>query len=71
LSFPFFAVLFTWYLASGLQSDSAAQAPEKLDKEAAFMGFAVLTFAVVIILFVVNMPVLDGFMRPYYIELDR
>jgi len=71
LSFPFFAVLFTWYLAIGLKSDSAAQAPEKLYKEAAFMGFAALTFAVVISLFVVNMPVLDGLMRPYYIKLGR
>nr|WP_294546096.1 UbiA family prenyltransferase [uncultured Rhodopila sp.] len=71
LSFPFFAVLFTWYLAIGLKSDSAAQAPEKLYREAAFMGFAALTFAVVMILFVVDIPILDGLMRPYYIPLGH
>ena len=71
LSFPFFAVLFTWYLAIGLKSDSAAQAPEKLYREAAFMGFAALTFAVVLILFVVDIPILDGLMRPYYIPLGH
>jgi decaprenyl-phosphate phosphoribosyltransferase len=69
LSFPFFAVLFTWYLAIGLKADSAAQAPEKLYKEGAFMIFAALTFAVVVVLFFINLPVLDGLMRPYYVRL--
>jgi 4-hydroxybenzoate polyprenyltransferase len=70
LSFPFFAVLFTWYLAIGLKADSAAQAPEKLYREAAFMGFAALTFAVVVALFFADVPVLNGLMRPYYLTLN-
>lgn len=71
ISFPFFAVLFTWYLAIGLKGDSAAQAPEKLYKESAFMGFAALTFAVVMILFAVDIPALNGLMRPYYIQFGH
>jgi 4-hydroxybenzoate polyprenyltransferase len=69
LSFPFFALLFTWYLAIGLKADSAAQAPEKLYQERAFMGFAALTFGVVIALLFIQVPMLDGLMRPYYIRL--
>jgi 4-hydroxybenzoate polyprenyltransferase len=69
LSLPFFAVLFTWYLAIGLKADSAAQAPEKLYREAAFMGFAALTFAVVVALSFAELPVLNGLMRPYYVTL--
>ncbi len=70
LSFPFFAVLFTWYLGISMQADSAAQAPEKLYRERAFMGFAALTFIAVVLLFFINIPVLDGLMRPYYIQLS-
>ncbi|HQT76723.1 MAG TPA: UbiA prenyltransferase family protein [Rhodopila sp.] len=69
LSFPFFAVLFTWYLAIALKGDSAAQAPEKLYRERAFMAFAALTFAAVVALFFTNLPALNGLMRPYYIHL--
>lgn len=69
LSLPFFAVLFTWYLAIGLKADSAAQAPEKLYKERAFMIFAGITFTVVVALFFVDLPFLDSLMRPYYIPL--
>ncbi len=70
LSLPFFAVLFTWYLAIGLKADSAAQAPEKLYKEQAFMSFAAVTFAIVVVLFFIDLPFLEGLMRPYYIPLQ-
>jgi len=69
LSFPFFAVLFTWYLAIALKADSAAQAPEKLYRETAFMAFAALTFGVLVLLFFVEMPFLNGLMHPYYIPV--
>jgi hypothetical protein len=39
LTFPLFALLFTWYLAIGLKPDSGAQAPEKLYREGKFMVF--------------------------------
>jgi decaprenyl-phosphate phosphoribosyltransferase len=71
LSFPFFAVLFTWYLAIRLKADSAAQAPEKLYRERRFMAFAALTFTVVVGLFFVNLPILGGLMHPYYVRLTR
>jgi decaprenyl-phosphate phosphoribosyltransferase len=70
LSLPFFAVLFTWYLAIGLKADSAAQAPENLYKEQAFMSFAAVTFAVVVVLFFIDLPFLEGLMRPHYIPLQ-
>jgi len=69
LSLPLFAVLFTWYLAIGLKADSAAQAPEKLYKERAFMTFAAITFTVVVALFFIHLPFLEGLMRPHYIPL--
>jgi 4-hydroxybenzoate polyprenyltransferase len=69
LSFPLFAVLFTWYLAIALKADSAAQAPEKLYRETAFMAFAALTFGVLVLLFFIELPFLNGLMRPYYIPV--
>lgn len=69
LSFPFFAVLFTWYLAISLKADSAAQAPEKLYRERAFMAFAALTFAAVCLLSVLDLPVLEKLMHPYFMHL--
>lgn len=69
LTFPLFAVLFTWYLAIGLKGDSAAQAPEKLYRERAFMGFAALTFVVAALLFFINLPFLDVLMRPAILTL--
>jgi 4-hydroxybenzoate polyprenyltransferase len=69
LSFPFFAVLFTWYLGISLKADSAAQAPEKLYQERWFMIFAALTFCVVAVLCFVDLPLLDGLMRPHYIRI--
>lgn len=71
LSLPFFAVLFTWYLAISLKADSAAQAPEKLFREPAFMGFAAVTFAIVVALSFTDIPLLDGLMQPYYVHLSQ
>jgi decaprenyl-phosphate phosphoribosyltransferase len=69
LTFPLFAVLFTWYLAIALKPDSAAQAPEKLYKESAFMGFAVFTFVVAVSLFFIDLPFLQGIQSPSIIRL--
>jgi 4-hydroxybenzoate polyprenyltransferase len=59
LTFPLFAALFTWYLAIGLRRESAAQAPEKLYRETAFLAFAALTFLVAVLLFLVDIPILN------------
>ena len=69
LTFPLFAVLFTWYLAIGLKRDSAAQAPEKLYRERSFMAFAAFTFLVTAALFFIDLPFLKAFMEPYFVHL--
>ncbi|HEX3666568.1 MAG TPA: UbiA family prenyltransferase [Rhizomicrobium sp.] len=70
LTFPLFAVLFTWYLAIGFESDSAAQAPEKLYKEGVFMGFAGFTFLMAAMLFFIPLPFLHSLMDPQLIPLN-
>jgi len=70
LTFPLLAVLFTWYLAIGLKSDSAAQAPEKLYTETIYLGFAAFTFLAAAVLFFVRIPFLRGLMDPQLIPLD-
>jgi len=69
LTFPLFATLFTWYLAIGLRQDSAAQAPEKLYRESAFMAFAGLTFLVALFMLTVDLPFLRSFMEPHLIHV--
>lgn len=68
LLFPLIATLFTWYVAIGLKRDSAAQAPEKLHRETAFMCFAALTFVVAAALFFIDLPVLRALMEPHFIH---
>ena len=58
LTFPLFAVLFTWYLWIALKPDSAAQAPETLYHEFYFLIFAAALFVFSIILFYVEIPFL-------------
>jgi decaprenyl-phosphate phosphoribosyltransferase len=69
LTFPFFAILFTWYLAIGFKDGSAAQAPEKLYREATFLGFAAFTFIAVAALFFIDIPILQVFQEPLLIRL--
>lgn len=64
LALPFFAVLFTWYLAIALRSDSAAQAPEKLHRERRFLLFCALLVLVVAVLTFVELPFLEALMVP-------
>lgn len=68
LLFPLIATLFTWYVAIGLKRDSAAQAPEKLHRERAFLCFAALTFVVAAVLFFVDLPFLRALMEPHFIH---
>jgi decaprenyl-phosphate phosphoribosyltransferase len=67
LLFPLLATLFTWYVAIGLKRDSAAQAPEKLHREFAFLCFAGFTFVAAAILFFVDLPFLRALMEPHFI----
>jgi 4-hydroxybenzoate polyprenyltransferase len=63
LSFPLFAVLFTWYLAIGFKAESAAQNPERLFEEHAFMLFAAFLAVAVVALFVVDIPAMHMLMQ--------
>jgi 4-hydroxybenzoate polyprenyltransferase len=67
LLFPLLATLFTWYVAIGLKRDSAAQAPEKLHREFAFMCFAAFTFLAAAALFFIDLPFLRALVEPHFI----
>ena len=68
LTFPLFSVLFTWYLAIGLRRNSAAEAPERLYRERAFLGFVLLLAAVTALLFVVDLPFIRFLVEPLAYE---
>lgn len=59
LSIPFFALLFSWYLAIGMKPRSPAQNPEKLYREKWFIGYVVFLGAIVTALFFVDLPWLN------------
>jgi 4-hydroxybenzoate polyprenyltransferase len=69
LTFPLLAVLFGWYLAIGLKHDSAAQAPEKLYQEKAFLCFAAFTFVVAGLLLLIDVPFLGWVAEPRLIRV--
>jgi 4-hydroxybenzoate polyprenyltransferase len=56
LTIPFLSLLFVWYLKIGMQHDSAAQKPEKLYKERAFMLYFVGVGILFTLLLLVNIP---------------
>lgn len=58
LSIPFLALLFVWYLQIGMRHDSAAQKPEKLYKERAFMLYVAGIGILFTILLMVQIPAL-------------
>jgi hypothetical protein len=64
LTFPFFALLFTWYMAIGLRAESAAQAPEKLYREGRFLAFVAFLVVLVGVLFFVDLPFMRVLMAP-------
>jgi decaprenyl-phosphate phosphoribosyltransferase len=66
---PLFGLLFTWYLAIGTESESAAQAPEKLYREVRFLAFAAFIFAASVLLFFIPIPFLHILMEPQIIPL--
>ncbi len=63
LSTPLFALLFTWYLAIGLKPKSVTQRPEKLYRERAFVGYVLVLALLVGLLFVVDLPWLQIFVK--------
>lgn len=63
LSFPFFALLFSWYLNIGLLNDSPVQGSEKLYTRKWFMLYLVLFTTLLCILMFVNIPWLHWFLK--------
>ena len=62
LSFPLFALLFTWYLQIGFRENSPVQYPEKLYKEKRFMLFILILSVVLFLLIYINIPWLHFFL---------
>lgn len=63
VSFPFFALLFVWYLAIGMKPDSTTQNPEKLYREWPFILYIFFLAGLVAVLFVVEIPILHIFVE--------
>lgn len=59
LSMPFLALFFAWYLKIGVRAQSPAQAPEKLYREASFVGYIGALVVLIALLFFVDMPWLE------------
>jgi decaprenyl-phosphate phosphoribosyltransferase len=62
ISFPFFALLFVWYLKIGLRQDSVVQGPEKLHHEKKFMTYVVLFTLLLMALLYIDIPALQWFL---------
>lgn len=64
LSLPFIALVISYYLNLSLQPDSPVQTPENLYKEKKLMGILTLCLAVILILFLVDVPQLRELFSP-------
>jgi 4-hydroxybenzoate polyprenyltransferase len=63
ISFPFFALLFAWYLKIGLRKDSVVQGPEKLHREKPFMAYVVFLAILLMVLIYIDIPILNWFLK--------
>jgi decaprenyl-phosphate phosphoribosyltransferase len=63
ISFPFFALLFAWYLKIGLRRNSPVQGPESLYKEKKFMLFLIFFSALLVFLTFVDIEDLNWFLQ--------
>lgn len=63
VSFPFFALLFSWYLRIGLLNDSPVQGSEKLYTRKWFMLYVILFTILLCILMFVEIPWLHWFLQ--------
>ncbi|MCC5929839.1 MAG: UbiA prenyltransferase family protein [Cyclobacteriaceae bacterium] len=66
LSFPFFALLFAWYLKIGYESDSPAQRPEKLYKRKYFMTYVLILSVILVSLLYVKIEFLNIFLERHF-----
>lgn len=63
LSFPFFALLFAWYLKIAHLEDSPAQRPEKLYKRKYFMTYTVILTIILLALLYIDIEPLNYFLK--------
>ncbi len=71
LAIPFLAFLFTWYLKIGMNSDSAAQRPERLYREKKFVAYVFFLAVLIGILFFIDMPWLNFLTDTHFISLGK
>jgi 4-hydroxybenzoate polyprenyltransferase len=65
ISFPFIALLFTWYLHIGFDPNSIVQTPEKLYQKKGFVAYVFFLFVLLVVLLKIDIPVLDWFIKNY------
>ncbi len=68
VSFPFFALLFAWYLKIGLRKDSAAQKPEKLYTQKKFRVYVIFMGLLLAALIFWDMPILNWFLQNTFVN---
>jgi len=66
--FPFLALLFSWYLKIGMQSDSVAQKPERLYGERRFVVYVIFLGILVTFLFFVDLPWLNILVEDHILQ---
>lgn len=65
ISFPFIALLFTWYLSIGFEVNSIVQNPEKLYTKKAFVAYVFFLFILMVALLKFDLPALNWFIKNY------
>jgi decaprenyl-phosphate phosphoribosyltransferase len=65
ISFPFIALLFTWYLHIGFNDNSIAQSPEKLYRKKGFVAYVLFLFVLLVVLLKTDIPSLNWFIKNY------
>ena len=69
VAMPLVCFLFCYYFRTGLQPDSAAQAPEKLYRERTLMTLVLVLTALFGVLTFVDLPFLNSLMSAHFIQL--
>ncbi len=64
LSLPFITLMFVWYMKIALKKNSAAQAPEKLYSEGAFLSYVLFVCFLLGVLTYVDLPALQILVEP-------
>jgi len=65
ISFPFLALLFTWYLKIGFEKNSIVQNPEKLFRKKGFIAYVFFLSVLLVVLLKIDIPSLSWFIKNY------